>query len=128
MAGATPPSVLAGGFRGGVTSGGIGDPCMPFRSVHQRLSPQPPYHYLYTAPATLHPMNYPATYPGPPRQPAVGDALLQPQPHRGSFSCFGETLTAPPAAAASVQADKGNCNCSFACGGQSINNNMNASS
>jgi hypothetical protein len=97
--------------------------------VHQRLSPQPPYHYLYTAPATLHPMNYPATYPSPPRQPPVGDyvvghavsagddALLQPQPYRGSFSCFGAPLTVPPASAASVQADKANCSCSFACGG-----------
>lgn len=143
LAGATPPTMLGGGFRGGVgvNSGGgsIGDPCLPFRPVHQRLSPQPPFHYLYTAPSTLHPMSYPATYPGPPRQPAVGDyvighavsagdALLQPPPtHRGSFSCFGPPLTVPPATQATVQADKVNCNCSFACGGHSRNNNLNAS-
>jgi hypothetical protein len=110
--------------------------------MHQRLSPPlplplplPPYHYLYTAPSTLHQMNYPATYPGPPRPPAAGDyvighavsagdALLQPQSRRGSFSCFGAPLTAPP----NVQADKVNCNCSFACGGHCRNNNANASS
>ncbi|OEL23270.1 Zinc finger protein STAMENLESS 1, partial [Dichanthelium oligosanthes] len=147
MGGAAPPTMLGGGFRpGGATTGGsIGDQCLPFRPVHPRLSPQPPYHFLYTAPSTLHPMSYPATYPGPPRQPAVGDyvighavtagdALMQP-PHRGSFSCFGAPLTvpppataAPPAAAANVQADKVNCNCSFGCGGHSRNNNVNASS
>jgi hypothetical protein len=143
-------TMLGGGFRGGATGGGggIGDPCLPFRPVHPRLSPPPPYHYLYTAPSTLHPMSYPATYPGTPRQPAVGDyvighavtagdALLQP-PHRGgSFSCFGAPLTTPPAvtaapaATANVQADKVNCNCSFGCGGghgHSRNNNVNASS
>ncbi|WVZ72085.1 hypothetical protein U9M48_020599, partial [Paspalum notatum var. saurae] len=150
---AAPPTILGGGFRGGATGGGggsgMGDPCLPFRPVHPRLSsPQPPYHhYLYTAPpSTLHPMSYPATYPGPPRQPAVGDYVighavtagdaLMPQPtHRGSsFSCFGAPLTAPPAAtagaaaAANVQADKVNCNCSFGCGGHSRNNNVNASS
>ncbi|KAJ1282796.1 hypothetical protein BS78_03G079200 [Paspalum vaginatum] len=150
MGGAAPPTILGGGFRGGATGGGggsMGDPCLPFRPVHPLLSsPQPPYHYLYTAPpSTLHPMSYPATYPGPPRQPAVGDyvighavtagdALMQPT-HRGSsFSCFGAPLTAPPAtaavaaAAANVQADKVNCNCSFSCGGHSRNNNANASS
>ncbi|RLM93395.1 zinc finger protein STAMENLESS 1-like, partial [Panicum miliaceum] len=143
MGGTAPSTMLGGGFRGVATGGGgIGDPCVPFRPVH----PRPPYHYLYTAapPSTLHPMSYPATYPGPPRQPAVGDyvighavsagdALMQP-PHRGSFSCFGGPLAAPPAAtaapavAANVQADKVNCNCSFGCGGHSRNNNVNASS
>ncbi|XP_022683019.1 zinc finger protein STAMENLESS 1, partial [Setaria italica] len=148
MGGTAPAAMLGGGFRGGATGGGggIGEPCLPFRQVHPRLSPPPPYHYLYTAPSTLHPMSYPATYPGPPRQPAVGDyvighavtagdTLLQPPPHRGSsFSCFGAPLTAPPAAtaappaAANVQADKVNCNCSFGCSGHSRNNNVNASS
>jgi hypothetical protein len=137
MAGATQPSILRGGFRGGLTSGGggdIGNPCLPYRPMHQRLSP-PPYHYLYRAPSTLHPMNYPATYLVPPRPPAAGDyvighavsagdALLQPQSHRGSFSCFGAPLTAPP----NVQGDKVNCNCSFACGGHCRNKNANASS
>ncbi|XP_062183346.1 zinc finger protein STAMENLESS 1-like [Phragmites australis] len=141
MGGAAPPTVLGGGFRGGVNGsggGGIGDSCLPFRPVHPRQSPQPPYNCLYTAPSTLHPMNYPATYPGPPRQPAVddyvighavsaGDALMQ-QPHRGSFSCFGAPFTAPLAAAANEQADKVNCNCSFGCGGHIRNNNVNASS
>ncbi|XP_066383798.1 zinc finger protein STAMENLESS 1-like, partial [Miscanthus floridulus] len=145
MAGAASPTVLGGNFRGGASATGgssFGDPCIPFR-----LSPQPSYHYLYTAPpSTLHPMSYPATYPGPPRQHAVGDyvighavsaggsdALMQ-STHRGTFSCFGAPLTAPPAAAAvaagatNVQAaDKVNCNCSFGCGGHSRNNNVNAS-
>ncbi|CAL4951234.1 unnamed protein product [Urochloa decumbens] len=152
MGGAAPSTMLGGGFRGGTAAaaGGIGDPCLPFRPVHPRLSPPPPYHYLYTAPSTLHhPMSYPATYPGPPRQAAVGDyvighavtagdALMPQPPHRsgGSFSCFGAPLTAPPAATAAppaatanVQADKVNCNCSFGCGGgHSRNNNVNASS
>ncbi|AQK90139.1 Zinc finger protein JAGGED [Zea mays] len=124
MAGAAPPTVLGvgGNFRGGAAGGGsIGDLCVPFRPV---LSPQPSYHYLYTAPSTLHPMSYPATYPGPLRQPAVddyiighavsagGDTLMQ-STHRGSFSCFGAPLTAPPVAATNVQADKVICNCSF---------------
>ncbi|KAG0536754.1 hypothetical protein BDA96_03G090900 [Sorghum bicolor] len=149
MASAASPTVLGGNFRGGASATGgssVGEPCLPFR-----LSPQPSYHYLYTEPpSTLHPMSYPATYPGPPRQPAVGDyvighavsaaaaagdALMQ-STHRGSFSCFGAPLTAPPAAAAmaaavattNVQADKVNCNCSFGCGGHSRNNNVNASS
>ncbi|ONM30276.1 JAG [Zea mays] len=151
MAGAAPPTVLGGNFRGGASATGgssVGDPCLPFRPVHPGLSSQPSYHYLYTAPSTLHPMSYPpATYPGPPRQPAVGDyvighavsagggdALMQ-STHRSSFSCFGAPLTAPPAAAAAgaaaaamnVQADKLNCNCSFGCGGHSRNNNVNAS-
>jgi hypothetical protein len=148
MTGAASPTVLGGNFRGGGSATGgssIGDPCLPFR-----LSPQPSYHYLYTAPpSTLHPMSYPATYPGPPRQPAVGDyvighavsaaggdALMQ-STHLGNFSCFGAPLTAPPAAAAAavaagatttnVQADKVNCNCSFGCGGHSRNNNVNTS-
>ncbi|KAF0918423.1 hypothetical protein E2562_023570 [Oryza meyeriana var. granulata] len=133
---AAPPPTLqmaGGGFRGG--GGGIGDPCLPLRPVHPRLSPpQPPYHYLYTtSPSTLHPMSYPATYPAPPRQqPAVGDYVighavssgdaLVPPPHRGSLSCFGAPLTAP----ANVQpADNGNCNCSFGCG---HNRNVNAAS
>ncbi|GJN37586.1 hypothetical protein PR202_gb26559 [Eleusine coracana subsp. coracana] len=145
MAGATPPSLFGGGFRGGVgvssRGGGIGDSCLPFRPVHQRMSPQPPFHYLYPSTPTLHPMSYPATYPESPRQSAVGDyvighavsggdALLllpPPPPHRDSFSCYGAPLTAPPAAAANVQADKVNCNCSFVCSGHSRSNNVNAS-
>ncbi|KAL6626671.1 hypothetical protein ACP70R_030397 [Stipagrostis hirtigluma subsp. patula] len=146
MGSAAPATIMGGGLRGGVTGGGgggIGDPCLPFRPVHPRLSPQQPYHhFLYTTPSTLHPMNYPATYPAPPRQPAVGDyvighavsggdALMQP-PHRGSLSCFGAPLSAPPPAAAAAatanmqQADNVNCNCSFGCG-HSRNNNVNPS-
>ncbi|KAL5221182.1 hypothetical protein ABZP36_025895 [Zizania latifolia] len=125
MGGAAPPPPtlqMGRGFRGG----GVGDPCLPLRPVHPRLSPQQqqPYHYLsYTPPSTLHPMSYPATYPAPPRQQAaVGDYVighavsagesLVPPPHCGSFSCFGAPLTAP----ASVQPDNANCNCSFGCG------------
>lgn len=146
--GATPPTVLGGSFRGGSTGGSsIGDPCLrPCRPVHPRLSPKPSYHYLYTAPSTLDPMSYPATYPSPPRHPAVGDYVigravsaggdtLMQSTHRGSCSCFGAPLSTPPAAAAvaaaatNVQADKVNFSCcSFGCGGHSRNNNnVNAS-
>lgn len=127
MGGSTAPSTFLGGgsFRGGGATGG--EPCHPFRPVHPRLSPpQPPLHYLYTAaPSTLHPVSYPSTYPGPPRQSpvVVGDyvighavtagdaALMQQQPaHRGGgggYCCFGApltTTTAPPPAATAAAA------------------------
>lgn len=121
----TAPSTILGG---GATGGGVaGDPCLSFRQVHPRLSssPQPPFHYLYTAaPSTLQPaMSYPSTYPGPPprQQPAVGDyvighavtagdALMQPPPpHHGSSFCFGAPLTtAPPPAVATTAAAAAN--------------------
>uniref|UniRef100_A0A0E0BWH0 Uncharacterized protein n=1 Tax=Oryza meridionalis TaxID=40149 RepID=A0A0E0BWH0_9ORYZ len=141
-AAAPPPTLqMGGGFRGG---GVGGDPCIPLRPVQPRQSPpQPPpyHHYLYTTtapPSALHPMNYPATYPAPPRhqQPAaVGDYVIghavsasdalvvPPPPQRASFSCFGAPLAVPPA---NVQPDNGNCNCSFGCGHS--NRNMNAAS
>ncbi|KAL6847834.1 hypothetical protein ACP4OV_021962 [Aristida adscensionis] len=153
MGGAATVSMGGGAFRGGAAGAGggggvVGDQCLPFRPVYPRLQPQPPYHFLYTAPSTaLHPISYPATYTAPPpRQPPAagdyvighaissGDALM---PHRGTYTCFGAPLSAPPSpspspspagAAANVQADNANCNCSFGCGGHSRNNNVNASS
>ncbi|GJN05934.1 hypothetical protein PR202_ga23611 [Eleusine coracana subsp. coracana] len=146
MSGATLPSLLGGGFRrGGVSvssgGGGISDSCLPFsRPVHQRMSPQPPFHYLYPPTPTLHPMSYPrrtrsllanppsaTTSSATPSPPATHCCFCRRRRHTETASPATELHSPRRRPPVNVQADKINCNCSFACGGHSSNNNMNAS-